>query len=45
MELDANLIIQNLKQKLADALVDAAVKEAQVHQLRQELANQKEVTE
>lgn len=45
MQLDANVIIQSLKQKLGDALVDGAMKDARIHQLEQELQAKKEAAE
>ncbi|MGD2278199.1 hypothetical protein [Bacillus wiedmannii] len=45
MQLDANVIITSLKVKLADALVDSAMKDARIHQLEQELNAKTEVAE
>ncbi|WP_176544365.1 hypothetical protein [Bacillus thuringiensis] len=45
MQLDGSIIIASLKTKLADALVDSAMKDARIHQLEQELKAKTEVAE
>lgn len=45
MQLDGNIIIESLKQKLADTIVESAMKDARIHQLEKELAESKQVAE
>lgn len=45
LQLDASVVIASLKEKLADTLVDSAMKDARIHQLEKELAEKQEVAE
>lgn len=45
MQLDPNIIINSLQQKLSEMILESVMKDARIHQLEQELASKSKETE